>query len=281
VLVWHEIVNDVVGGVPVAVTFCPLCNSGVAFQRSVQGRTLTFAVSGRLRNGNLVMFDRETESLWEQLSGRAIQGSYEGTTLRMIPVQVLSFRNFRRAAPRGLVMTQRTGLGADYGRDPYAGYGVDRNQPSVFLFGAPTDPRLPPKARVLGLLNGTKTAAVAYPAGPGRARVIEIRLGGRRVVVLLSYGIGQPSTARSFAQSTRGWAGAAFLPRVRGRTVELNRSPGGFVDGRTGSVFDLTGRAVSGPLAGAILPRVPSVDAFWFAWSRFYPRSRVIDVRSG
>lgn len=147
-----------------------------------------------------------------------------------------------------------------------------------FLFGAPTDPRLPPKARMLGLLVGNKSAAVAYPVGPGRPRVMEVRLGGRRLVVLLSYGIGQPGTARSFAQSTRGWAGVAFLPRVLGRTVALTPRPGGFVDRRTGSMFDLTGRAVSGPLAGGTLSRVPSVDALWFAWSRFYPQSRVIEV---
>lgn len=245
VLVWHEVVNDVVGTTPVAVTFCPLCNSGVAFDRRVQGRMLTFAVSGRLRSANLVMFDRETETLWEQLSGRAVQGAYEGTRLRMIPLQTVSFRDFRRSAPEGVVMTQRTGLGADYGRDPYAGYGVDREEPSVFLFGASVDPRLPPKARVLALLAGRRAAAVPYPVGPGPRRVVEVRLGGRRLVVLLSYGIGEPATAGSFTASRRGWAGAAFVPRIGGQVVSLVRAPRGFMDRRTGSIFDLTGRGVS------------------------------------
>lgn len=120
ILAYHEIVNDVVGGRPIAVTFCPLCNSGVAFSRRVGGRTLTFAVTGQLNFANLVMFDRQTVSQWRQLEGVAISGPFKGTRLKLVPAQMVSFGEWRAAHPNGLVM-RRPPSPFHYGVDPYHG----------------------------------------------------------------------------------------------------------------------------------------------------------------
>lgn len=120
-LTWHEIVNDTVGGVPVAVTFCPLCNSGITFDRRVQGRVLTFGVSGKLRNSDMVMYDRQTQSWWQQAIGTGIVGDMTGVTLGTLPTWMESWEEFRARNPEGLVMAQPD-FPRRYGTNPYAGY---------------------------------------------------------------------------------------------------------------------------------------------------------------
>ncbi|NKX46122.1 DUF3179 domain-containing protein [Roseicyclus persicicus] len=120
-LTWHEIVNDTVAGRPVAITFCPLCNSALAFDRTVGGRVLSFGVTGNLRNSDLVMYDRETESWWQQATGEAIVGEMTGTALAGIPVWMESWASFRAAYPDGLVMAE-PGARRAYGQNPYVGY---------------------------------------------------------------------------------------------------------------------------------------------------------------
>ena len=121
-LIWHEIVNDTVADLPVAVTFCPLCNSGVVFDRRVEGDTLTFGVTGKLRHSDMIMFDRETESWWQQATGEGIVGAHAGTTLAKLPGWLEGWRSYRARNPDGLVMDQPAGFGRDYGRNPYRSY---------------------------------------------------------------------------------------------------------------------------------------------------------------
>jgi len=130
ILLWHEIVNDRIGGVPVAVTFCPLCYSAVAFDRRIEGSEYSFGVSGMLRNSDMIMYDRETESLWQQLFGEAIVGDLTGARLMPLPAQIISFRQFSAAYPNGRVLSRDTGYDRPYGRNPYVGYD-DINQPSI------------------------------------------------------------------------------------------------------------------------------------------------------
>ncbi|MGH1577035.1 DUF3179 domain-containing protein [Planktotalea sp.] len=120
-LTWHEIANDTVGGVPVAVTFCPLCNSGITFDRRIPQGTLTFGVSGKLRNSDMVMYDRETESWWQQAIGEAIVGDLQGVKLTQLPTWMESWDEFRARRPDGLVMEQPD-YGRQYGRNPYVSY---------------------------------------------------------------------------------------------------------------------------------------------------------------
>jgi len=122
ILVWHEIVNDVIGGVPVAVTYCPLCNAGIVFERRLDGVVLDFGTTGKLRHSDLVMYDRQSESWWQQYSGEAIVGRYAGRTLEMLPARLESWADFRSRAPDGLVLEPRDPDARPYGENPYAGY---------------------------------------------------------------------------------------------------------------------------------------------------------------
>jgi len=136
ILMWHEIVNDTVGGVPVAVTFCPLCNSAVVFDRRVAGRTLDFGTTGRLRNSDLVMYDRQTESWWQQFLGEAIVGTLTGKRLKMLAVRVESFARFkaRKATGKKVLVPGDPGR-RPYGRNPYTAYD-SRSQPYPFFRGS-------------------------------------------------------------------------------------------------------------------------------------------------
>lgn len=122
ILVWHEIVNDTVGGEPVAVTFCPLCGSAIVFDRQVSGDVLDFGVSGFLYESNLLMYDRQTESFWSQVLGEAVVGTYTGTELKPIEMQRLPFGELKAKYPDAKVLSQNTGYSRDYSSNPYAGY---------------------------------------------------------------------------------------------------------------------------------------------------------------
>ncbi|MBL4807946.1 MAG: DUF3179 domain-containing protein [Rhodobacteraceae bacterium] len=121
-LTWHEIANDVIGGVPVAVTFCPLCNSGIVFDRRKNGQILTFGVTGKLRFSDMIMFDRETESWWQQFTGEAIVGELLGDQLAVVISWTESMEEFAMRNPDGLVMAEPTGVSRPYGQNPYNRY---------------------------------------------------------------------------------------------------------------------------------------------------------------
>ncbi|MFN2590251.1 MAG: DUF3179 domain-containing protein, partial [Actinomycetota bacterium] len=161
IMIWHEIVNDVVGAMPVVVTYCPLCNTGIAFERPrLGGRLLDFGTSGKLYRSNLLMYDRQTKSLWAQATGHAVVGDLTGTQLRFLPVQLVAWSDWRAANPRGKVLSRRTGYDRPYGENPYVGYDDERSSP--FLFEGDLDPRLPPLARVVGVRIDGETMAFPY-----------------------------------------------------------------------------------------------------------------------
>ena len=145
-LTWHEIVNDVVGGVPIAVTFCPLCNSAITFDRRVGGEVLSFGVTGKLRNSDMVMYDRETESWWQQALGTGIVGEHTGTELTPLPTWMESWQDYAARNPDGLVMDEPDWR-RPYGTNPYVGYDSLR-QP--FLYSGEDPPHgIPPLVRVV------------------------------------------------------------------------------------------------------------------------------------
>jgi len=146
-LTWHEIVNDTVGNVPVAVTFCPLCNSGITFDRRVEDQVLSFGVSGKLRNSDMIMYDRETQSWWQQAIGEGIVGEMTGVELISLPTWMESWDEFRARNPEGIVMAQPTGFNRAYGANPYVRY--DSSQ-RPFLFNGEMPPHnIPALARVV------------------------------------------------------------------------------------------------------------------------------------
>ena len=148
VMIWHEIANDTVGGTPIAVTWCPLCNSSVVFDRRVAGRTLSFGTTGKLRNSDLVMYDRETESWWQQFGGDGIVGTLVGAELKYLPARVESVERFRMRFPNGRVLVPPDPEGRDYGRNPYAGYD---SAARPFLYHGPLPQGVPPLERVVSV----------------------------------------------------------------------------------------------------------------------------------
>lgn len=145
-LMWHEIVNDKVGDIPIAVTFCPLCNSGITFDRNVGGQELVFGVSGKLRNSDMIMFDRQTESWWQQAVGMGIVGEFNGVELNTLPTWMESWDQFKEAHPDGLVMAQPPFL-RRYGQNPYYKYDSSTRP---FLYNGENPPHdIPPLVRVV------------------------------------------------------------------------------------------------------------------------------------
>lgn len=272
ILIWHEIVNDVVGGRPVLVTFCPLCNTAISFDREVNGEVLEFGVSGFLRNSDLVMFDRATESWWQQITGEALVGSFTGTKLTPIPSTIISWADFREAFPDGKVLSRNTGYSRDYGNNPYIGY--DDINSSPFLFNGDADGRLAPMERVVTVELGGET--VAYPFSVLEPEgVIADSVGGAEVVVFFKAGTASALDGRSIADSKDIGAATVFSPIVDGALLSFTAAEGGFVDEQTGSFWNILGLAESGRLEGTQLNAIVSGNHFWFAWAAFQPETRV------
>ncbi|MGH7265041.1 MAG: DUF3179 domain-containing protein, partial [Candidatus Rokuibacteriota bacterium] len=268
ILMWHEIVNDTVGGRAVTVTYCPLCNSGLVFDRVVGGRTLDFGTSGKLYKSDLVMYDRQTHSLWAQMEGRAIVGEQAGTRLAPIPANTLAYAEWKAANPGGKVLSRDTGHRRAYGANPYTAYDQPMLQP--FLFNGRPDPRRPPKERVVGVVVGGQ--ARAYPWGVLERRpVIHETLGGEHMVVFYRAGTLSALDESRIADSRPVGATAVFSPTVGGKALMFEAVAEGFRDRETGTLWNLLGHAVKGPLAGQRLRPIPHVDAFWFAWAAFHP----------
>ena len=274
ILIWHEIVNDDLAGRPIAVTYCPLCNSSLVFDRRVEGETLTFGTTGNLRNSDLVMWDRQTESWWQQLTGEAVVGALTGTKLEALPSQTLSWSDFKERYPDGDVLSRDTGHDRDYGANPYEGYDTADQQP--FLLDGEADRRLPPKERVAAAFVGDEVAVVPFPR-LARERVVNAEVGGRPLVFLFKPGVRSALDAGAINDSKDVGTAAAFERTLDGRELDLRAEGDGFVDREGGSRFDITGRAVSGPLEGRRLPQVRHDQQFWFALAAFVPDARILD----
>jgi hypothetical protein len=272
ILIWHEIVNDTVGGRPVTITFCPLCNTAIAFDRRLDGVTYDFGTTGNLRRSDLVMWDRQTESWWQQITGEAIVGELAGARLTPVPAAIQSFAAFRAAYPSGRVLSRETGFRRYYGRNPYVGY--DDIASSPFLYSGPSDGRLPPMARVVTVaLNGE---AAAYPFSHLEQRgAIRDTVGGTPIVVLFQKGTASALDAGRIAGSRDIGAAGVFEPLVEGRALTFRAEGGRLLDIETGSEWDALGRAVAGPLAGQRLRPIVHANHFWFAMAAFYPNVRV------
>jgi hypothetical protein len=190
ILIWHEIVNDRLSDVPVAVTFCPLCNTAIAFDRRVGGRTLDFGTTGKLRSSDLVMYDRQTESWWQQFGGEAVVGRYTGARLRELPARIVAWREFRREHPRGEVLSRDTGHVRSYGQNPYEGYD-DVDSGPLFPAKNADDERLPPKERVVFVQRGGESVAVPYSILQKRGAV-RVTVGGHRLLIRWRPGVASP-----------------------------------------------------------------------------------------
>jgi hypothetical protein len=268
ILTWHEIVNDTIEEVPVLVTFCPLCNSAITFDRRLGGEVYEFGTSGLLRNSDLVMYDRTTESLWQQLTGEAIVGDLVGQRLTFLPSSLVSFDDFRETYPGGIVLSRDTGYSRDYGRNPYAGYDTIGRSP--FLFTGPEDGRLPAVERVVTV--ALDSVDVAYPLSVlSEVGVIHDTQDGQDLVVFHADGTSSALGASVIAKGEDVGATGVFDPNLEGQMLTFAVDGGRIVDEQTGSTWNVLGQAIDGALAGSNLEPIVHGDHFWFAWAAFKP----------
>jgi hypothetical protein len=273
ILTWHEIVNDEIGGVPVAVTFCPLCNAAVAFEREVGDHgVMRFGVSGLLRHSDLIMWDDQTKSFWQQLTGEAIVGELTGESLTMLPAVIVSYEQFKETHPEGIVLSRDTGHNRVYGNNPYVGY--DDINSSPFLFRGESDDRMPPMERVLTLMINDDP--VAYPYSRLEEHpVVHDEVGGEPVVVFWEPGTTSALDQTSIADSRDVGSANAFSPILDGEELTFTVEDGEIRDEKTGSTWNVLGLATSGELEGERLDEYVNGTHFWFAWAAFQPETRV------
>ncbi len=275
-LVWHEVVNDVVGGTPLLVTYDPWTNAVQVFERRLLGAATRFDTVDALHQGGRLLWDSLTQSWWRQFTGEAIVGDYTGLRLQPRPSLLLSFQEFRRTFPDGRVLGPASRPSrdetSDYGATGYAG--LDGRAEPPFFDGTP-DPRLLPTARVLALeLSGQ---AAAFDFGHlAVQRVLNDEVGGQPVVALWSPGALSVLDTHQIADARDLGMAAAHGRQVNGRLLTFEYADGAFRDRETGSAWSLSGRALSGALSGAQLPPLVHNTPFWWAWAAHHSETRLV-----
>ena len=271
-LVWHEIVNDVVAGIPVVVTYCPLCNSAVVLKRTLEDTVYDFGTTGYLRHFDLIMWDSQTESWWQQFTGEAIVGVLTGKRLEFIPTAIIPWQQFRDAHPQGKVMSRDTGHGRPYGMGAYPE--IDRIDERSPTREGPDGVTLPAMQRVVGVTVDDLSIAFDYPT-LARNRVINHTIGETPVVVFYEpetlspfQDLSEDSVARSVGAS------GVFSPYVEGQKLTFHHTNDEIIDAETGTSWNLLGHAVNGPLAAQRLQPLLHGDYFWFAWLAFNPTTQ-------
>ena len=276
IIIWHEIVNDEVGKTPITVTFCPLCNSSIVFDRRLnyKGKSflLDFGTTGKLRNSDLIMYDRQTESWWQQFTGEAIVGELLGAELKMLHSNLISYANFKASYPYGSVLSKKTGYRRNYGKNPYAGYDDIRNSP--FLFEGSTDNRLPPMERIINVsIDGIHKI---YPLSiVNKEKVIHDLVGNTRIVIFHLPGAVSALDKEIIEKSRDIGAATAFQSAINGKELTFRRVGEVFVDEQTKSQWSITGKALKGPLKGKQLKFILHGNHFAFAWLAFQPNSLI------
>jgi len=271
---WHEVVNDVVGGVPIVVSLCPLCGTALVFERTYGGRVLTFGSSGFLYRNNKVMFDEETGSLWPQILGVAINGTYHGTRLVGVPFVRMSFEAWVALHPEAMIVARPWGpvlcpdpcpipLGfVDYDHSPYdnATSSYEETNDTYAPIRSP-DPRMHPKTYVVGLARGGDALAIPHPI-LARERVVHASVGGEEFVVALwrpPQGGRMPDSAHAYLRG--------------GHTFRGNATTNELIDEAGNRYAIQTGEGVA-----ASLTRAEFIYGYWFAWHDLYPATRVCGI---
>ncbi len=276
ILTLHEIVNDVIAGRPVVVTYCPLCNTATAFDPSIDGQVHRFGVSGLLRKSDLVMWDDQTQSLWQQINGEAIVGELAGTKLEFLGSSMIRWADFKAGFPVGEALSRETGFNLPYGVNPYQGYS-GRAAPFGF-FQDEIDGRYPALERVVGVTVGD--ASKAFPFSVIAAeQAVNDEVGGTPVVVF--WGAADTADPLDAGRITEGAAigtGVAYERTVNGQVLTFTANGADtFTDTETGSSWTLLGIAADGELAGARLAVATHRNEFWFAWGAFFPDADVYE----
>jgi hypothetical protein len=264
ILVWHEIVNDIVGKTPVAVTYCPLCFTNQVFNRAMNdGQILEFGTSGKLYNSNLVMYDRATKSLWSQAMSQAIVGKLAGVKLDRIPFDLAYWKEWKQLYPDSKVLSRDTGFSRPYGVDPYGDYYTNKD---VLFPIAKYDNRLGPKEIVIGFENEGQNQAYRLQ-DVEKMNVINDQVNTKPVALF----------------SVNPFMTRAYNPILEGQITlqfEYNAISNTFIDNQTRSQWNFDGKAIDGQMKGKQLTRLPFDEGFWFEWIAFHPKTELYNNAS-
>jgi len=280
ILWWHEITNDVLGGRPIVVSFCPLTGSGLVYDPVINEQLHNFGVSGLLFDNNLILFDRTTDSLWSQMGGQSICGSLRGARPSLLPVVQSTWAAWKTMHPDTTVVSFNTGFSRDYTRYPYGDYDLVDN--TTLLFPQSTvDPRLPMKETVLGITHEgvARAYSMSRMSTVAPRLVINDNVNGLAVLVTFDAGssLAVPFERRLQQAATSEGASSGEGELLEFEIIDEGMFPFKLRDRQTGSIWNLRGVAVEGPLAGARLRQIPTFSAFWFAWSAFNLDSQIHD----
>lgn len=265
ILDWHEMANDVVGDTPVSLAYCTLCGAGVLYATKAGGQTFTFGSSGLLYESNKLMYDRQTQTLWNQLTGEPVTGALAGSGLRLerLPIVVTTWAKWKKDHPATRVLSPRTGFARDY--TPGKPYGPYFASPDLMFPSLGASSRMAPKTQIFALLLGG--APKAYPlAELPKPGVISDQVGGAGGVPVVLV-IDESGAVRAYERKDR-----TFGPVLR---PALGAS---FLADQNGRAWKVAEDALSGP-EGRRLARLPGHEAYWFGWSSFYPSTEVWSVK--
>ncbi|MEL6922933.1 MAG: DUF3179 domain-containing protein [Bacteroidota bacterium] len=262
ILDWHEIVNDQIDDEYFAVTYCPLTGTAIGWDRTLNGTTTTFGVSGLLYNSNLIPFDRETDSNWSQMRLNCVNGELIETDIRTFPVIETTWRTWRQMFPDAMVQNTNTGFERNYGQYPYGDY----RSSEALIFGVlPDDTRLPRKERVLGVVDNGRARTYRFDAFDSDEVVIKYdKFMGTELVIV-------GSERDNFL--------VAFQQQLKNETLNFKvseRYPAALLEDDEGNQWDLFGLAISGPRTGQRLEMANAYLGYWFAWGAFYPDCEIV-----
>jgi hypothetical protein len=262
ILVWHEIVNDEVSGVPVAVTYCPLCFTNQVFNRIIDGQEVVeFGTSGKLYNSNLVMYDRTSKSLWSQALAEGIVGKYAGIKLERVPFDIAYWKEWKQLYPDSKVLSRDTGSNRPYGADPYGDYYTNSD---VLFPVSNKDGRLDLKEIVVGLENKGQFKAYKQQEIENK-KVINDQVNGKSITLFSLY----PFMIRAYDPVVENGAEKMVLQ------FDYNAKNNKFIDKQTGSEWNFEGKAINGQMKGKQLTRIPFDEGFWFEWVAFHPKTEI------
>lgn len=270
ILMWHEIANDLVNDIPISVTFCPLCNTALVFDRRHPDiGEISLGVSGKLRRSDMVMYDRTSDTFFQQFDGIGIAGDLAGTRLATLPSQVVSFGEFIAQHPDGTVLNTDTGHSRDYGANPYAGYDEVGSQDIFGVYESTGDDRLEAKERMIFIENGAEEQNTAFAITDiAAAGVINDGTATLWSLPRAKSALDAPSIAGS-----RVVGGAVVYNRaVDGKRLSFTARAGSkdqFTDTQSGSIWNREGLATQGPMKGKQLLPIQHVNVFWFAVAAF------------
>lgn len=282
ILTSHEIVNDEIGDVPIVITYCPLCNSALVFDSRFDEKTLKFGTTGLLRNSDLIMYDRSSETLWQQFTGEGIVGQYAGENLTFLPSSIVSFSDFQGGFPDGEVLSKDTGFPFEYTSSSYQAYDQIGQDPYLFVNydgevqEKEIDRRLPAMERVVSIsLDGLD---IAYPVSIlSEVGVINDSVGDTDLAVFHTFGTSSAFYNPFSERFDDVGATGAFSSIVNGQTLSFVVEDEEIVDEQTGTVWNILGQGIDGPLAREELDSVVHGDHFWFSWAAFKPDTLIYE----